>query len=393
LRIAYFDCFAGASGDMILAALVDAGVPLDALQVELEKVPVKGYRMDVSRVTRRGIASTRLEVIDEVEGSYPPQQMIALIKESALSPTTAQTAIAIIERLVAAEAKVHGVPQEEVHFHELSSLDTLLDAVGAAAGLELLKVEAVYVSAVNVGGGMVRGDHGFLPVPAPATLELLRGVPCFSRGEHEATTPTGAAILTSIGRRFGLWPTFSPEAVGYGAGARDSENPNVLRLIVGSSTDLVAEEALIVLETNIDDMNPQFYEHVGESLLSHGAIDFFVTPVLMKKGRPGQLLTVLTSMDRLDEVVATLFEETTTLGVRISEAQRVRLKREERVIDSALGPCRLKIAFYRGRVVNIAPEYEDCRQLARAHNLPLKEVYARVLASALERISNAAAPL
>lgn len=382
MKIAYFDCFAGVSGDMVLGALIDVGVSVGALEAELKKVPVGGYSLEVSRVTRQGIAATRVEIIDKVGVIYSPRQMIAVTRDSALPPDVARTAVEMLERLIAAEARVHGIPPDQVYFHELGSVDTIVDVVGAAAGLALLRVDDVYASQVNVGSGMARGAHGPLPVPAPATLELLRGIHCFSLGDYETTTPTGAAIVSTVAGHSGVWPELTPEAIGYGAGARDSPIPNVLRLVVGSRSEGSAYETLVAIETNIDDMNPQFYEHVGEALLGRGAIDYFVTPVLMKKGRPGQLLTVLAQPDRLDDVMQTLFEETTTLGVRMREIQRIRLEREERIINTQLGRCRVKVASLRRRVVNIAPEYEDCRRLAREHGLSLKEVHARMLATA-----------
>lgn len=382
MRILYFDCFAGASGDMVMGALLDAGVSLEALRSELAKVPITGYRLEATRVSRRGLAATRVEVIDETRISFTPHRMVALIRESGLSPVVASVAATIIERLAAAEAKVHGTPVDAVHFHELASVDTIVDAVGAAAGVALLRADVVHVSPINVGSGMVDSAHGLLPVPAPATLELLHGVPCVSRGTYEATTPTGAAILTTLGTRFGEWPACTVESVGYGAGARDGEFPNVLRVVVGTATMASLEEHLVVLETNIDDMNPELFPHVGEVLLARGAIDVFVTPVLMKKGRPGHLLTVLAAREHLDTLLQTVFDETTTLGIRVQEVRRVRLAREEQVIETPLGPCRVKVAYVGGRVVNIAPEYDDCRRLGQQHNLPVKEVFARVLAAA-----------
>lgn len=384
MKIAYFDAFSGASGDMILGALVDAGLPLEVLQEGLKGLGVEGFEVVTYPVIRRGLRATKVDVVIPRE-DYPArawQDLREIIQGSDLPPVVREQGIRIFTRLAEAEARVHGIPVEEVHFHELGSLDTLVDVMGAVIGLHYLGVETVWVSPLNVGGGMGKGQHGPFPVPAPATLELLRGWPIRSSGiPHEILTPTGAAILTTLARAAGPLPPMTLEAVGLGAGSRDlPQQPNVLRMFLGEEAGPADEalEALLLLETNLDDLNPQIFPHLQERLLDAGARDVWVLPVVMKKGRPGHQVSVLVPQEATDRALEILFQETSTLGIRIREVRRVRLDREIRTLDLPFGMIRVKVARRGGKILRITPELEDCRQVARHRGLPLQEVLERV---------------
>ncbi|HOB43756.1 MAG TPA: nickel pincer cofactor biosynthesis protein LarC [Bacillota bacterium] len=414
MMIAYFDCYSGISGDMILGALIDAGLDPDDLLSELSRLEQGGlehFDLAVSKVLRKGIGGTHVEVITaeahqkrDREHSHDHHHghdhdtlfrnlsaIEKLLDGSGLDAEVRETSRAIFRRLAEAEALVHGIPVDRVHFHEVGAIDTVVDVVGAVAGLRIMGVERVFASPIHVGTGLVRCAHGTLPVPAPATAELLRNVPVYATGVRgELATPTGAAIITTLAESFGPIPEISIERIGYGAGRHDFEIPNLLRVLIGktmqhySTEDGDAACDLVTVECNIDDMNPEFYEHVMDLLLKRGALDAFVTPVLMKKGRPGHLITVLTPRAALDIVTTTLFEETTTLGVRIQEVSRRTAQREWINVSTEYGVVRVKVARFGDRLVNVAPEYEDCRKLAKEYGVPLKAVYDEVKALARE---------
>jgi uncharacterized protein (TIGR00299 family) protein len=377
-RIAYLDCFSGVSGDMLLGALVDAGVPQEDLQAELAKLPLGGYRLDVARTQRAGLAATELRVGLE-EAAQPHRRLpdiVALIDGSALPLTDREAAANVFRSLARAEAQVHGVPPDEVGFHEVGAIDAIVDIVGAVVGLRLLGVEQLYCSPLPAGGGVARSAHGELPVPAPATLALLAqaGAPLAAAPDagFELVTPTGAAIVTTLSRF--ERPAIAVRAVGYGAGSRDIEGrPNVLRLWLGEALERPA--TMLLIETNIDDMNPELYAYAQERLFAAGAADVWFTPIQMKKGRPGVLLSVLCPVWCEHDIADVLLRETSTLGLRVQEVRRHEADREALEFESSLGPAAVKVKRLPGRPPAVAPEYEACARIARERGLPLAEVY------------------
>lgn len=380
MKLCYLDCFSGISGDMLLGALVDAGLDPAALEAELRKLKLAGWSLEVARVRRGEMTATKLDFkIRETHHHRTWKTIRELIRASELAAPVRERAEAIFGRLAEAEGRVHNVAADEVHFHEVGAMDSILDIVAVSIGFEILGIEKVVVSPLNVGGGTVKTAHGELPVPAPATATLLRGAPVYSSGaEGELVTPTGAAVVATLAKEFGSLPAMTVAAVGYGAGTRDpKERANVLRVFLGESAEEhAAESAVIVLEANLDDMSPEVGGFVLEQALAAGALDVFYTPVQMKKNRPGLLLTVLCSPERADALTHLLFEQTTTLGVRSYRAERRVLERVIETVETRLGPVRMKLARMNGRLLNVAPEYEDCQRLAREKSVPLKEVLA-----------------
>jgi pyridinium-3,5-bisthiocarboxylic acid mononucleotide nickel chelatase len=386
MKVAYFDCFSGISGDMVLGALVDAGCNLAQLETELRRIPIAGWKISAEKVTRKGLAATRVHVeYSERHQHRSLSTILELIVEAGLSARVSDRASKIFQRLGEVEARVHGVPIEQIHFHEVGAVDAIVDIVGAATGFELLGIEQFTCSPLNVGGGRVDTQHGNLPVPAPATAELLRGAPTYSTGIlRELVTPTGAAVASTLASQFGAQPAMRVGAIGYGAGTADlDEQPNVLRLFVGESGIQPAveprDETIVVLETNLDDMNPQLLGYFVNRALEAGALDVFSTPAQMKKNRPGQLVTVLCDPDKCELLTDLIFRETTTLGVRRSNVQRRTLCRESVPVDTRLGRVRVKVARLNGQTVNAIPEYEDCQNIAAERDLPLKQVLAEAI--------------
>jgi uncharacterized protein (TIGR00299 family) protein len=383
MKIAYFDCFSGISGDMTLGALVDAGCNLAEMESQLCRLPVTGWKISAEKTVRRGFRATQVKV----ESSDPQRhrslsEILQLIERAGLPPAVGERASRIFRRLGEAEALVHGLPIEKVHFHEVGAVDSIVDILGAAAGFEQLGIEDFFCSALNVGGGRVQTQHGSLPVPAPATAELLRGAPTYSSGiQRELVTPTGAAIVATVASGFGPQPEMTVAAVGLGAGSAElAEQPNVLRLFVGEAAarrdDAALDEDIAVLEANLDDMSPQIYGFFAERALQTGALDVFSVPVQMKKNRPGQLITVLCKPADREKFSDLLFRETTTLGVRQSSVKRRTLQRESLTVETSLGSIRMKVARLHGHILNVAPEYEDCQKVAAERGVPLKQVLA-----------------
>ncbi|HVL91321.1 MAG TPA: nickel pincer cofactor biosynthesis protein LarC [Actinomycetota bacterium] len=385
--VAYFDCFSGVAGDMTLGALIDAGVPLDEIEAGLAKLPIEPFELEVTRVERLGISAIGVRVRAADTGVLRTYAAVrALIEQAELAERPKELALTIFRRLAEAEAKVHGKEVSRVAFHELGSVDTLVDIVGASIALDLLGIEEVHASAVATGMGMIRTDHGIYPVPGPAVVELLKGAPMYSRGiPTELVTPTGAAILAATARSFGDMPQIRVKTVGYGAGTRELEIPNVLRVIVG---EMVADEQFgpvpaVVLESNIDDMNPELYEYVLERLFSVGAQDVWTTPIVMKKGRPAVTLSILCGPAEEQAVREVLFSETTTLGLRRRAVEKWMLPREVITVQVEGGTVRVKVArAFGGRVTGASPEYADCVRVAREAQRPLKDVYAEAAAAA-----------
>jgi uncharacterized protein (TIGR00299 family) protein len=459
MKTLYLDCFAGISGDMTVGAFIDLGLELAVLESELQKLHLEGYRLEAARVEKRGLAAIQFKVIladadhehladaeFEDSHSHPTHEhphghehehshahgeteghthvhrslsdILALIAGSELSKQVKANASLIFTRLGEAEAKVHGIPVEEVHFHEVGGVDAIVDIVSTAIGLEQLGVERVVASPLHLGSGFVKMAHGLYPIPAPATAQLIQSVPVYAtEAKGELVTPTGAAIVTSLASSFGPLPVMSIARVGYGAGTRDRDFPNVLRAMLGeteasSRSGNAAPEVLstrtprdpnpqqhiaipveagyhqgqaIVIEANIDDMNPQLYEMLSEQLLAAGALDVLVLPVQMKKQRPGVLLQVLSAPEMLSALLDILFRESTTIGVRTYAVTRYMLQRESVQVMTRYGSVRVKVARQGARVVNIAPEYEDCRALAQRTHQPVKLIYAAALGAAAEQ--------
>jgi len=431
MLLAYLDCFSGISGDMFLGALVDAGVPAQLFEETVAGLGL-GARLEVSRVNRSGISATKVDVItpDHVPagdspavGNHPHQEhrhhhhghqhedaarasrprphehehgrSLTAIKEiiagAAITDGAKETAAAIFDALGAAEAKIHDVPIEEIHFHEVGAVDALVDIVCAAVGAEALGVDEIVCSPLNVGGGTVTCAHGTFPVPAPATVELLKDAPVYSSGlRAELVTPTGAAIVKVLAKRFGAFPEMKIEKAGYGAGTRDFPgHANLVRLTIGEALPQLAaktsQETITVLEANLDDLNPQVFGYVMDRLLAEGALDVFGVPVQMKKGRPGMLLTVLCKPEEAAKLTQIIFAETTTLGVRRREEQRLALARKWITVSTQWGEVRMKIASMNGTVTNYAPEYEDCRRIAAEQHVPLKSVMQEAVQRYLQK--------
>ncbi len=377
MKIAYFDCFSGVSGDMILGSLLDAGLDLEALRQVLSSIPLPGCELSAEKVMKGGIAGTRFRVITSVTGEERHlSDIINLINDSLLSDKSKQSAGDIFRAIAAVEADIHGTTVDKIHFHEIGAVDSIIDIAGACAALDMMGIGAVYCSRVNVGEGFVKTDHGLLPVPAPATAKLLAGAPVYSSGiEAELATPTGAAIMKYFSKSFGPLPDMTVRSVGYGAGMKDLPYPNLLRVFIGDDNARTGHDTILSLETNIDDMNPEFYQHVAEQLLEAGALDVFTTPVIMKKGRPGTQLTVLAREEQRDLLTGMVFAETTTAGIRISRIERAILDREMRPVSTRFGEITVKILSRGGRVVTVSPEYEECRKIAKVRMVPLKTVY------------------
>jgi pyridinium-3,5-bisthiocarboxylic acid mononucleotide nickel chelatase len=380
MKLLYFDCVAGASGDMILAALLAAGLDESALRARLAGLRLPGFDLQVQRVQKNGIGATHVEVV--VDDNVPERHLrdlVAVVRAAELPAHVIEKSVAILRRIGEVEAGIHAAPDaEHVHLHELGGLDTLVDVVGAVSGIDLLGIDRVVCSPIPLGRGYVRSAHGRIPAPAPATVKLLEGAPVVGIDvEGENVTPTGAALLTSLASSFGSIPAMRLLSSGYGAGRKDWAIPNVLRVLTGEAATAgagAAAESLSVLETNVDDLNPETYDYVMARLFAAGALDVFMTPIQMKKNRPATLLSVLCRPVAVEAMSEILFAETSTLGVRRYDVSRTCLPREIRTVETAYGPIRVKVATY-GAAEKAAPEYEDCRRAAEAHGVPLREVY------------------
>jgi uncharacterized protein (TIGR00299 family) protein len=381
MKIAYLDAFSGMSGDMTIGALLHLGVSLDALWDELRKLPLSGYQLHHTGREQSGIQAVKfhVEVHDPLhERSF--RAIAQMLRESILTPPVKETALRIFTVLAEAEGRVHGVAPDAVHFHEVGAIDSIVDIVGTAFGLHNLSIERVYVSPLPMGKGLVPSRHGVLPIPGPATVELLKGWPVrLEDGSAEMVTPTGAAIVAALGHR-GALPQMQVSAVGYGAGERTlPDRPNLLRIILGETVEATRDEQLLVLETNIDDLNPELYEYVMERLFAVGARDVVLAPIQMKKNRPGMLLWVLCDPVEREKLSGVIFAETSTLGIRSYPVTRTALRREMKEVLTVYGTVRVKVAYTPDGRVHRAPEYEDCKRLAHERAVPLKLVYEAAL--------------
>ena len=380
MKQAYFDCFSGISGDMVLGALLDAGLRIEEVREGLRALDLPGWEITAEKVWKNGMAATYAKVrTQDTQTHRSLSTILEIIGKLRLACGVKERASAIFRKLGEAEAAVHDVPLEKIHFHEVGAVDAILDIVGACIGFAALGIEAFACSPLNVGGGTARMAHGVLPVPAPATARLLIGKPTYSNGvQKELVTPTGAAIVATLCTSFGPQPPMSVAAIGYGAGTADLEGqPNVLRLMVGDQLEKLTSakaETIRVLEANLDDMNPQIYGYFLEKALAAGALDVFAAPVQMKKNRPGMLVTVLCRPQDEAKFQEMLFAETTTLGIRSYAAERRVLARQWETVHTRFGDVRIKVARLNGHIRQASPEFEDCRKLAQEQNVPLQRV-------------------
>ncbi len=380
MKVAYFDCFSGAGGDMIVASLIHAGADADALRDGLASLDIGGYSLSIEPVNKQGFLATRFHV-DLIEQARQPHRhlkdIVEILDRSTLPASVRDKAARIFERLAKTEAKVHGTTIEKIHFHEIGSVDAIIDVVGAALALEQLGVERVLCSPIPTGSGTVTCEHGVMPVPAPATADLLRGVPLAACDEvGELTTPTAAAVLTTLASEFGPLPAMIVDSIGYGAGTRDGARcPNILRVLVGRTAGEGDADEITVLETNLDDVSPEAVGYCMEQLLAEGALDVYAMPIHMKKSRSGVVLTVLCKPNQVAAMERTIFAETTTFGIRRHNVSRAKMQRRHETVSTPFGEIRIKVGKRDG-IITVSPEYVDCRAAAREHGVALREVIA-----------------
>ena len=423
MKIAYFDCFSGISGDMTLGALVDAGVPPEILTDRLATLKLDAeFSLRFEKAVKHGITGTRaiVEVHPAHTASHAEEahehthththehshththahshhhehgpsrhlsDIFKLLDDSSLDAEVRGTAKRVFDRLAAAEAKVHNTTKDKVHLHEVSGIDSIVDIVGSVIGLAYLDIDAVFASPLSLGRGFVRCAHGLMPVPVPGTMELLQGVPIHQTDiPKELVTPTGAALITTLSQEFGVMPQMRLDRIGYGAGTRDLEQrPNLLRLCLGEKTSDIGSktthhhaetDSVDIIETNVDDMSPEITGYVTAQLFEHGALDVFLIPIFMKKGRPATQITVLCPTEHRDTLIELLLTETTTFGVRLSSADRIKLRRDFVEVETQWGAIQAKRGYLNGTLIKTVPEYEDCKRLAEQNNVPLRQVYA-----------------
>lgn len=393
-RIAYFDCPSGAAGDMIMAALVDAGAPFEDLRAELAKLRLPGWQLVRREVRRGAFRASKVDVEIDRDAHHQHRDLadiVGLVESSALGPTVKERVRRIFTRLAEAEARVHGSTPEAVHFHDVGAVDAIVDVTGGVLALDLLGIDEVHLSPLALGSGVVDGPHGAIPVPGPGTAELIRGFPVIDAGVRaELLTPTGAAILTTLAASAGRMPSMTVTSIGYGAGTRDLQIPNVLRCFVGDAAPGAELETIAQVETTIDDMSPQLFEPLMDRLFEAGALDVFLVPVLMKKSRPGVVVTALCVPDAVAALSRVLFEESSTIGVRWSEWRRQRLPREIVTLPTAYGPIPFKVSRLGGRVVTVTPEFAEVARIAREKALPVREVLDQARADARRTLADRA---
>ncbi len=385
----YLDCFSGISGNMLIGAFLDAGMPKEYLEAQLKKLNLADeYSLVINDVTKNNIKAVYFNV--DLNNASGTERNLAdiqkIISESTLSERVQQTALAIFANLAEAEAAVHGTDINHIHFHEVGAVDAIIDIVGAAVCLEYFDIENIFAGNLYTGTGFINCSHGQMPIPAPAAAELLKGF-SIKKGsvEKELITPTGAALIKTLAKAANPRQELCYDKIAYGAGTWDLPQPNVLRMYIKTSDEAPASDELMVLESNIDDMNPQIFGYVSDKLFKAGALDVWLTPIIMKKGRPAQMLSVLISKNGYTASSDIIFRETTTLGIRINKIERVCLKRKIVLVSTAYGPVHCKIAYYNGKISNVSAEYEDCRQLAEKADAPIKKIQdaARQLALSL----------
>lgn len=395
MKIAYFECLSGISGDMVVGALLDAGLKLEELEKELKKLNLSGYHLEAQKISKKGIKATQFKVrIEESGVERRFKDILHLLEASKLDKQVKEQVIQVFFHLARAESAIHQKKIEEIHFHEVGGIDSIIDITSAVLGIKKLGIQEIYSSAIPLGKGFIECAHGIIPVPAPATLELLKNIPTYDgKVESEMVTPTGAAIISTLAKDFGERPLMSIEAIGYGAGEKEFIIPNLLRINIGkkleqekSASQLYLQDSVILVETNIDDMNPEFYDYIMERLFSVGVLEVFLTPLQMKKNRPGCQLNVLINEEDLHRVLEVIFTETSSLGVRIREVKRIKLERKVYKIETRFGEIRVKVGLAKQEIKNIAPEYEDCKKIATQYKVPLKEVYEEIKKVAYEKL-------
>jgi hypothetical protein len=395
MKIAYFDCFSGISGDMTVGALLDAGLKIETLEKELKKLGLSGYQLEVNKVVKKGISATQFKVKIKEEGVERRfKDILTILEESKLDEEIKKETKKIFFNIAQAESKIHQKDIDRIHFHEIGGLDSIIDITSVVIGIKTLGIEEIYSSALPVGKGFVKCAHGVIPVPAPATLELLKNIPTYSGGiESEMITPTGAAIIGTLANSFGERPLMKIERIGYGAGEKEFSIPNLLRVSIGEKIlkdenlkDSYVSDEAVLIETNIDDMSPEFYDYIIDKLFTQGALDVFLTPIQMKKNRPAHMLSVIGYEQDLKGILEVLFSESTTLGVRIREIKRLRLAQQNFIAETKYGKIRIKVGIFKGEIKNIAPEYEDCKKMAKQHQIPLKEVYEEAKKIACDKL-------
>jgi uncharacterized protein (TIGR00299 family) protein len=384
MKVLYYDCFSGISGDMNLGAMIDLGVDRTYLINELNKLNLKGWELIVQKDQRHGISGTKVTV-KQTRHEHVHRHLSdieKIINNSDLDKETKQLSLKIFMKVAVAEAKVHGISIDRVHFHEVGAIDSIIDIVGAAICFNVLKVEAVYVSPVELGSGFVKCDHGKLPVPAPATAEIMKDIPAKKGGvDFEATTPTGAAIIAALGTDFNSKKTITIEKTAYGVGHKEHPDiPNLLRVFLGESSDETTGHDAILIECNIDDMNPEFFDFISGKLFDAGASDVYFTNIIMKKGRPGIVLNVICGPGVADKVKTIIFTESTSLGIRTFPFKKDALVRKFESIQTMYGEVSIKRSFYRDKEVSSKPEYDDCKRIALETGAPIKEVYNNIMA-------------
>ncbi|MCJ7814164.1 MAG: nickel pincer cofactor biosynthesis protein LarC, partial [Candidatus Atribacteria bacterium] len=381
------DCFSGISGDMTVGALLDAGFKIETLEKELKKLGLSGYQLEVSKVLKKGISATQFKVkIKEKGVERRFKDILIILEKSKLDEEIKNETKKIFFNIAQAESKIHQKDIDKIHFHEIGGLDSIIDITSTVIGIKTLGIKEIYSSALPLGKGFVECSHGIIPVPSPATLELLKNIPTYSGGiESEMITPTGAAIISTLAKSFGERPLMKIERTGYGAGEKEFSIPNLLRVSIGekilkdeNTKDGYISDEVVLVETNIDDMNPEFYDYIMDQLFSRGALDVYLTSIQMKKNRPAHMLSIMVYEQDLKGVLEILFSESTTLGVRIREIKRLRLVQQNIIAETKYGKIRVKVGIFKRGIKNIAPEYEDCCKMAKQHQVPLKEVYEEV---------------
>ena len=383
MKILYFDCFSGVSGNMILGAMVDAGIDIKALKKELKKLDLHSYSLKVSKVKRKGIKGTKVDVIvDKKKHLHHThyKDIKRLIERSKLPEKIKEDSLSIFKNIAEAEAKIHRTSVDNVHFHEVGAVDSIVDVVGTSICISLLNPDTILSSPINTGKGMVKTEHGLLPVPAPATTEMLKGFPSYSSDiEFELATPTGVGIITAMAKASNTIPVMKTNVIGYGAGSKDfSDSPNLLRIMIGEGYSPSEQDSITVIESNIDDMNPQFYDHIMNRIFDAGALDVFLTPIIMKKNRPAVKITLLSDNDNVNKLADILLKETTSFGLRMYKTERIKLEKEIKTVKTEYGSTKVKIGKKNGKIINIAPEYEDCKRIANERGISIREVYEKV---------------
>ena len=377
MKTAYIDCFSGISGDMFLAALIDAGLDLEYLKKELKKLNLTGYEITAKKTDKNHITATKLTItVKEHQPHRHLKDIEKIIDTSTLDEDIKKTSKKIFQKLAKAESKIHNKDINCIHFHEVGAVDSILDIVGAPIALEKLNIKKIYTSPLPLGTGFIKCAHGTIPLPAPATAELLKGIPVYQTStKGELVTPTGAAIITTITTKFKEMPQMKIDKTGYGAGTQDFDHPNLLRIFIGTEEEQYEQDTATIIETNIDDMNPEHYSHIIEKLLSAGALDAYLTGIHMKNTRPATKLTVIATQETKNDLTDIIFKETTTFGIRTYQVQRKKLSAEKTQINTKYGPVTIKTGKSKDKIITISPEYKDCKKLADANNIPLKEIY------------------